>query len=177
MKRPRQCRACASRVDWVRYKPAGAKRSIFKCAQCGGPTSRIKGLRKKSYMPKGLYGYRQKVKEANELWRHLIYSKAVDGKCAVCGSAKGLQAMHIFPKGRYPHLRFEETNGAPGCSGCHRRLTNDHELHRDFCIRYLGPEEYERLRLLSISRAKMDIDLVMIYLKRKTDEGNPPKYE
>jgi 5-methylcytosine-specific restriction endonuclease McrA len=121
-------------------------------------------------MPPGLYRYRQKVKDANELWRHLIYRKAPDGQCAVCGTTKGLQAMHLFPKGRYPHIRFEIDNGAPGCPGCHRRLTNDHEGHRDFCIRFMGKDRYERLRLRSISRAKMDIDLVLMYLRQLTDE-------
>jgi len=173
MKKPRYCRKCDQRVDWTRFRPVGAHRTVFQCAICGAVTRPIKGLRKKSYMPAALYGYRQKVKEANELWRRLIYKKAVDGKrCAVCGTDKGLQAMHLFPKGRYPHLRFDLDNGAPGCPGCHRRLTNDHESHRDFCIRYLGPMRYERLRLLSISRAKMDIDMVLLYLKAKTDEGD-----
>jgi hypothetical protein len=68
-------------------------------------------------------------------------------------------------------LRFDEDNGAPGCPGCHRRMTNDHELHRDFCLRYLGADRYERLRLLSISRAKADIDLTILYLKQKTNES------
>jgi len=174
MKAPRSCRKCDARVDWRKDKPAGAHRAVFRCMTCGSPTHKIKGLRKSTYMAPGLYRYRQKVKDANELWRHLIYKKAVDGKCAVCGTSKGLQAMHLFPKGRYPHLRFDLDNGAPGCPGCHRRLTNDHESHRDFCIRYLGSMRYERLRLMSISRSKMDIDLVMLYLKAKTDESNPP---
>ncbi len=169
MKRPRQCRACAERVDWVKHKPAGANRSIFKCVKCGGPTSKIKGLRKALYMPKGLYGYRQKVKVANDLWRHLIYAKSPEGKCAVCGTTKGLQAMHLFPKGKYPHLRFLLDNGAPGCPGCHNRLTNDHEAHRDFCIRYLGADRYEKLRIASISRGKCDVDLTILYLRGLTD--------
>lgn len=169
MKKPRQCRKCDDRVDWRKDKPPGAHRAVFRCVQCDGPTTPIKGLRKATYMPKGLYGYRQKVKVGNDLWRHLVYRKAPEGKCAVCGSARGLQAMHLFPKGRYPHLRFDLDNGAPGCPGCHRRLTNDHEAHRDFCIRYLGKDRYEQLRLRSISRAKIDIDLTLAFLRRVTD--------
>ena len=172
MRKPRFCRKCDDRVEWTKYKPIGAHRTVFRCVRCGHPTRPIKGLRKKAYMPPGLYSHSQKVKQANELWRHLVYKKAVDGKCAVCGTAKGLQAMHLFPKGRYPHLRFDLDNGAPGCPGCHRRLTNDHEAHRDFCIRYIGAMRYERLRLLSISRAKLDVDLVILYLKEKTSESN-----
>jgi 5-methylcytosine-specific restriction endonuclease McrA len=169
----RRCRNCKADVNWIKVRPVGAHRARFSCVVCGGATARIHGRRKKDTMPKGLYGYRQKVKVANDLWRHLIYKRAINGACARCGTQKGLQAMHIFPKGRYPHLRFELDNGAPGCAGCHRRLTNDHELHRNFCLQYLGAEAYERLRLRSISRAKLDIDLTILYLQRKTNESTP----
>lgn len=173
IKATRFCRKCEESVQWHKgFTRVGAKRQSRLCDNCNWPTTPIKGRRKKDTMPGGLYGYRMKVKQANDLWRHLIYRKALDGKCAVCGTTKGLQAMHLFPKGRYPHMRFELSNGAPGCPGCHRRLTNDHEQHRDFCIRYVGGDEYERLRLMSISRVKMDIDMVLIYLRQVTDEGS-----
>jgi 5-methylcytosine-specific restriction endonuclease McrA len=173
-KAPRFCRKCEEAVQWHRAKIRSfAKRMSMICDVCGTVTTPIKGRRKKDTMPAGLYGYSMKVKQANDLWRHLIYRKAPDGKCAVCGTTKGLQAMHLFPKGRYPHLRFELDNGAPGCPGCHNRLTNDHERHRDFCIRYLGAERYEALRLRSICRAKNNIDLTLIYLRQKTDASDP----
>lgn len=171
MKATRFCPNCDKPVDWIKVRPVGANRNRSACVNCGAATRRIKGRRKKDTMPAGLYSYRQKVKVANDLWRHLIYKKAKDGKCARCGHAVGLQAMHVFPKGRYPHMRFDLDNGIPGCSGCHRLLTNDHEAHKNLAISYLGEPVYERLRLLSISRAKADIDLTIIYLKRKTDEG------
>jgi hypothetical protein len=172
LKAPRFCPKCEEAVQWTRKTFPGAHRSTKVCEDCGTKTTPIKGQRKKDTMPSGLYSYRMKVKQANDLWRHLIYRKALDGKCAVCGAQKGLQAMHLFPKGRYPHLRFDLDNGAPGCAGCHRGLTNDHEQHRDFCRRYLGESRYEALRLRSISRAKNDIDLVLIYLRQKTDESD-----
>ena len=172
--KPRHCPKCNGQRQWRRVKPPGANRNRFECIECGSPTRPIKGLRKKLYMPAGLYGYRQKVKVANELWRHLIYAKAPDGRCAVCGTTKGLQAMHLFPKGKYPHLRFLLDNGAPGCPGCHRRLTNDHESHRDFCIRYIGADRYEALRIASIGRGKCDVDLTILYLRQLTDEQHHP---
>ena len=167
MQATRQCSNCKKPVNWQKVKSSGAHRSVFACVYCGGRTRRIRGRRKKDTMPAGLYNYRRKVKIANDLWRHLIYRKSPDGSCANCGTKKGLQAMHLFPKGRYPHLRFELDNGAPGCPGCHRRMTNDHELHRQFCIRYLGLEGYERLRLRSLSKAKLDMDLVILSLQRE----------
>jgi hypothetical protein len=172
----RFCPNCNGERQWMRVRPPGAHRSRFACFDCGGNTRRIKGRRKKDTMPKGLYNYRMKVKVANDLWRHLIYKKAKDGACANCGTKKGLQAMHLFPKGGlYAHMRFELDNGAPGCAGCHRRMTNDHELHRQFCIRYLGEERYERLRLMSISRSKIDIDLIILYLQRLTNASGVPE--
>lgn len=174
MKAYRHCRKCDDAVMWHKGRPKPTSRFQYKlCDTCNSVTHRIKGARKRDTMPKGLYSFRVKEKQANDLWRHLVYSKSLDGKCAVCGQKKGLQAMHLFPKGRYRHMRFELSNGAPGCSGCHRRLTNDHEQHRDFCIRYIGAAEYERLRLMSISRGKMDIDAVLLFLRQKTDEGLP----
>lgn len=171
MRATRFCPNCNGPVDWMKVRPVGANRNRFSCISCGAATRKIKGRRKKDTMPAGLYGYRQKVKVANDLWRHLIYKKAKDGACARCGGKKGLQAMHIFPKGRYPHMRFDLDNGIPGCAGCHRLLTNDHEAHRDLASTYLGADRYERLRLLSISRAKADIDLTLIYLTQKTNES------
>ena len=76
--------------------------------------------------------------------------------------------MHIFPKGRYRHLKYDLENGAPGCPGCHRRLTNDHERHRNFCIQFLGAEKYEKLRLRSLSKERVDIDKVLEELERRT---------
>lgn len=170
MRATRQCSNCNKPVDWLKVRPVGANRARFSCIHCGSATKRIKGRRKKDTMPAGLYGYSQKVKIANDLWRHLIYRKAKDNMCPHCGK-QGLQAMHIFPKKRYPHIRFELDNGLPGCAGLHRQLTNDHERHRDYCIGQLGAEAYERLRLRSISRAKMDIDLTILYLRQKTNES------
>lgn len=174
LKADRLCPKCKEPRAWTKVRKEGAKASRRLCIVCGSVTQRIKGRRMKTVLPPGLYSYRQKVKIANELWRHLIYRKTPDGRCAVNPSHKGgLQAMHIFPKGKYPHLRFDISNGAPGCSGCHIRLTNDHEAHRDFSIQFLGAAEYERLRLRSISRCKMDIDLEILNLKRLTAEVEP----
>jgi 5-methylcytosine-specific restriction endonuclease McrA len=171
-KLPRNCPKCREEVMWEKVRPEGAHRSIFRCLQCGAATKPLSGRRKASMRTPAQKSYRRKVKEANELWRHLIYKKARDLECAVCGTRRGLQAMHLFPKGKYPHLRFDLANGAPGCPGCHIRLTNDHEAHRNFCILFLGADEYEALRLRSISKEKMNIDAIMVELRRLTDEGD-----
>lgn len=164
----RQCPNCKKPVSWLKVRPPGSRRARFCCIDCGAATKRIKGRRKKDTMPAALYGYRQKVKIANDLWRHLVYKKSKDGRCARCGRKGGLQAMHIFPKGKYPHLRFDLDNGIPGCAGCHIYLTNEHEAHRDFCIGYLGERRYEDLRMRSLLKAKCDVDLVIVQLRNET---------
>ena len=157
---------------WTKVKPPGAHRARFECVECGASTKPLKGRRKGAFRTPAQTQRKKMMEEANELWRHLIYKKAdPPGACSVCGTTRGLQAMHLFPKGRYPHIRFDLDNGAPGCPGCHRRLTNDHEKHRDFCIRFLGAETYEQLRLRSICRTKMDLSAVLLFLRRMTEEG------
>jgi hypothetical protein len=81
--------------------------------------------------------------------------------------------MHLFPKGRYRHLKWDLQNGAPGCAGCHRKLTNDHEAHRDFCIRYLGADQYEQLRLRTLLRDKVDLDVVLEILEHASNPDVP----
>jgi len=178
LKIDRWCRRCRAARSWSKIRPPGGKVSRRICSVCGGITTRIKGRRKRDVMPYGLFSYREKVKVADELWRRWVYSKSPDGSCVVCRKpAPGFQAMHLFPKGKYPHLRHDPDNGAPGDPGCHLRLTNDHEAHRDFCIRFLGPEQYERLRLRSISRAKGNVDLAIIELTQLLSRisASPPK--
>jgi hypothetical protein len=169
----RWCRRCRAARSWSKIRPPGGKVSRRICSVCGGITTRIKGRRKRDVMPYGLFGYREKVKVADELWRRWVYAKAPDGACAVCHRVRGLQAMHIFSRGAHPALRHDPDNGAPGCQGCHNRLGRAHEEHRDFCIRFLGPERYERLRLRSISRAKGNVDLSIIELTQLLSQVPP----
>ena len=74
--------------------------------------------------------------------------------------------MHCFAKGPYPGLRYEPSNGAPGCRACHRRLDSDHHAKVEFFVRYIGAAEYERLRLLAMTRTKVDLGLAILDLER-----------
>src|SRR5882672_5175346 len=164
MLQARQCRRCWP-VAWRKVRPPGSRCSRFECLSCGGPTKRIKRAPGRKPAVKGLTRYRELVEDADALWRKLIYAKTTDGRCVVnLSHQRGLQAMHLFPKGHYPHLRHDPENGAPGCPGCHIELTNDHEKHRNFCIRFLGPARYERLRLRSLSVNKVDVRLSILEL-------------
>jgi hypothetical protein len=117
------------------------------------------------------YDQRQKVKDADDLWRQIIYAKAKNGQCARCGRKRPLQACHNISR-RYLSTRHDPDNGAPCCAGCHIVMTADHEKHLAFFVNYLGEETYERIRLRSIGRSKTDMDLVLMSLRRQViDKG------
>lgn len=111
----------------------------------------------------------QKVRKANELWRHLIYAKEPSGICPRCLKRPWHDAAHIFGKGAHPRARFELMNGAPLCRPCHRRVDSDHEAKLEFALRYLGRERYEALRLMVIARGTCDMDLTILFLRQKLE--------
>jgi hypothetical protein len=87
----------------------------------------------------------------------------------MCFKRSWTDAAHIFPKGRYPHIRLDPENGVPACRPCHRIFDTDHELKVRFATQYLGPDGYERLRLRAISRGKTDVRLALMYLDRELE--------
>lgn len=57
-------------------------------------------------------------------WRNLVLER--DGRvCVRCGSSGSrynpLQADHILPKSRYPHLALVVSNGRTLCKKCHKK--------------------------------------------------------
>jgi len=122
-------------------------------------------------LPKALGTYRERVKYANHLWRRLVYKQAQDGLCVVCRKRPFVHAMHCWAKGPYPALRFDLSNGAPGCGVCHRRIDSDHHAKTEFFRPYMGETEYSRLGLLASSRAKSDLALTIMFLESETAKG------
>lgn len=52
-------------------------------------------------------------------WRKVVVSI---GYCKDCGTTKELEAHHNLPKGKYPHLVFDISNGVCLCKSCHANL-------------------------------------------------------
>lgn len=110
--------------------------------------------------------FRSRVKRANELWRHLIYTRASGLTCDHCGRRPWVEAAHCFIKGRHFHLRFDPCNGWPLCRPCHRIIDSDHIAKERFFREAIGNDQYDRLLLWTQSKAKLDMALVLIDLER-----------
>jgi hypothetical protein len=126
-------------------------------------TSALSAIRKSLHV-----SYRDLVKKANDLWRHLIYRKEPSKLCPMCRKRRWHDAAHCFAKGPHPGMRFELDNGAPLCRVCHRRVDSDHHAKEEFFMRYIGTARYERLKLMAQGRPKMDVRLVILYLESET---------
>lgn len=109
----------------------------------------------------------QQVRTANELWRKLIYLKAPSDLCVRCHQRPWVEAAHFFAKGPYPSMRFDLDNGAPLCRSCHTRIDSDHKAKLEFAMRFIGPERYARLDLMSQARGKTDMLLTILYLREQ----------
>jgi hypothetical protein len=104
--------------------------------------------------------------EAESVWRMIVYAKAADGLCVVCRKRPYHDAMHGFPKGPYPWMRYDPDNGLPGCRPCHRRIDSDFHTKREVWIRCIGQARFERLELVARARhGKMDLRAQIFYLK------------
>ena len=122
--------------------------------------------RPRAMLPIRLGSHRERVKYADELWKKLIRAKEPSGVCPRCFKRKWSDAAHCWAKGPYPALRHEPSNGAPLCRPCHGRIDSDHQAKEDFFVAYMGPVEYERLKLRAQTRSKGDLALTILELER-----------
>ena len=130
-----------------------------------------RGKRPRVRMPSAAGDYRSRLKYGLDLWRKLVYAKEPSGVCPCCLKREWHDAAHCFAKGPYRSLCLEPSNGAPLCRPCHRRIDSDHHAKQQFFTAYIGPAEYERLRLLAMSRSKMDLGLTLLLLEDMTRRG------
>lgn len=90
------------------------------------------------------------------------YIRLRDGHCVRCGKWQGengfkhLQCSHYFGRGR-ESTRFDPENCDALCFYCHRYWGSDNrEAYREFKIRQLGEEGFEKLRIRSEMYCKKD---------------------
>ena len=81
--------------------------------------------------------------------RYKAWKKAVRsiGYCEACGSCKRLEAHHVLPKAKFPHLIHDINNGKCLCHACHKNLHSFKE----------GSELLENLEQTISSQAEVGI--------------------
>lgn len=107
-------------------------------------------------------------KELNELLHELIALR--DGnKCLRCNKSDW-QKSHIYPKGRYKKLEFDDENIIPLCYACHLHFwhKNPIEAH-EWLQTVIDKKRLDRLRLRSQTSGDgtRNYKLLKIYLESK----------
>lgn len=102
------------------------------------------------------------------------YIRLRDIKCMRCGSQvklneKGMpvthQNSHYFGRGK-ENTRFDPENCDCLCFACHRKWgSDDKEVYRDFKVKQLGKDGFNRLIIRSNTYCKKDRKLALIKAK------------
>lgn len=97
---------------------------------------------------------RRSVAECDKIIRERIFER--DGhKCVRCGSDKCLTPSHVYPKGTFGALRWEEDNLKTLCLPCHR-WWHMNPVDAAHWWRTNWPERYERLFLARHTAVKIN---------------------
>ena len=123
---------------------------------------------------------RQKtIDRLDALYREYIRERAMQrvGGCERCGtpklSYKELQTAHFHSRKKYT-VRWDIRNSIGACGGCHLYLDSHIDAKKEFAIKCLGEEEYERLYVLAEMTTKtspIDYNLIELELKELLKEG------
>lgn len=117
---------------------------------------------------------KKQKKELNALLHE--YCRLRDGdKCLHCGKSGDLQLSHIYPKGRYKKMEFDEDNLKLLCWHCHFGWwhKNPIEAH-EWLKEILSAKRLRDLqfRAQTVNKTILDFKLVKIYLEQKIKKLN-----
>ncbi len=111
--------------------------------------------------------HRKQCQELDLYVREKVFER--DGwKCVKCGKVDklSLQCAHVYPKGKYPRLRFEMDNLLALCYACHM-----HWAHKDpiafaswFAANY--PEKLRKLMFLKEAAAKQNVKELLSFARQ-----------
>ena len=111
------------------------------------------------------------VKALDRLWS-LVVRKRAGWKCEWCGATERLQGAHLFPKGAYPALRHDPSNGACLCWSCHlgpRGAHKDVMIWAEHFERILGKrgQTVEALRQRALTARRPDREAIRLALEKE----------
>jgi hypothetical protein len=106
-----------------------------------------------------------------------LFIRLRDGRCKRCGKAgspdkegrnvAGLECSHYFGRGR-ESTRFDEENADALCFGCHKIWgSDDKEEYRNFKIKQLGEDGFQRLNVRQMTLQKKDRKMAYLYWKER----------
>ena len=114
--------------------------------------------------------------QKKELYRllHILIRKRDGERCLRCGKTEALHLSHIYPRGKYRKLQFDERNLILLCAGCHLFWFHKHPLEAGEWIKTILPKErLDKLKLMANSTIKspMEYKLLKLYFEQKIKKG------
>ena len=107
------------------------------------------------------------------------YIRLRDKRCVRCGrpgepnangeEINGLECSHYFGRGR-ESTRFDPENCDSLDAGCHQYWSTNKESYRDFKIRQLGEDGFEKLRIRAEMISKKDRKVAYLFAKKLVED-------
>ncbi len=117
---------------------------------------------------------RQMEIQADGLTRTLVLRRDLE-RCLKCGGDKMLQAAHIFPKGKYPLLRYVLENLLTLCYRDHLEWAHKDPVGFTDWIEAVWPGRIERLRISAGMTRKVDLKELLLVLEAECADGGAPR--
>jgi len=106
-----------------------------------------------------------KHKRATELYRHAILKRDLWTCQRPDCHNEATDAHHIVHKTQSEGLRWSLDNGVALCRSCHMLDGNANGELPKWCVRHIGLDKYQELRMMRQQVAMIDIDEVIIMLE------------
>lgn len=110
----------------------------------------------------------QQKKILNGLLREVCFAREGE-RCLRCKSTQRLQLSHIYPKGKYRRMEYDDRNVKILCYACHFHFWHKNPMEAKDWLSLVLPAEriqYLRLRAGTIDKSPFDYKLEKLYLEK-----------